>query len=63
VAIKNSDVLMGKGTGEARAGTIEMVFMRPIETVDCTTDAAIDQLIAEARQVIADELKTGSQKS
>jgi hypothetical protein len=40
-----------------------MVFMRPIETVDRTTDAAIDQLIAEARQVIADELKTGSQKS
>jgi len=63
VAIKNSDVLMGKGTGEARAGTIEMVFMRPVETVDRTTDVAIDQLIAEARQVIADELKTGSQKS
>jgi 1-acyl-sn-glycerol-3-phosphate acyltransferase len=66
VAIKNSDVLMGKGTGEARAGTIEMVFMRPIETVDRTTDGAIDQLIAETRQVIADELETGfslSQKS
>ena len=26
VAIKNSDVLMGKGTGEARSGTIEMVI-------------------------------------
>jgi 1-acyl-sn-glycerol-3-phosphate acyltransferase len=66
VAIKNSDVLMGKGTGEARAGTIEMVFMRPIETVDRTTDEAIDQLIAETRQVVADELETGfslSQKS
>ena len=66
VAIKNSDVLMGKGTGEARAGTIEMVFMRPIETMDRTTDEAIDQLIAETRQVIADELETGfilSQKS
>ena len=61
VAIKNSDVLMGKGTGEARAGTIEMVFMRPIETVDRTTDEAIDQLIAETRQVIAKELV--SQKS
>jgi len=61
VAIKNSDVLMGKGTGEARSGTIEMVFMRPIETVDRTTDEAIDQLIAEARQVIAKELV--SQKS
>jgi len=54
-------VLMGKGTGEARAGTIEMVFMRPIETVDRTTDEAIDQLIAETRQVIAKELV--SQKS
>jgi 1-acyl-sn-glycerol-3-phosphate acyltransferase len=61
VAIKNSDVLMGKGTGESRPGTIEMVFMRPIETVDRTTDEAIDQLIAEARQVIADELETGLQ--
>lgn len=58
VAIKNSDVLMGKGTGEARSGEIEMVFMRPIDTVDRTTDEAIDQLIAEAREVIAKELAT-----
>ena len=60
VAIKNSDVLMGKGTGEARSGTIEMVFMRPIETVNRTSDEAIDQLIAEARQAIADELRQDS---
>ena len=59
VAIKNSDVLMGKGTGEARSGTLEMVFMRPIETASRTSDEAIDQLIAEARQLIADELETG----
>ncbi|HEU4836250.1 MAG TPA: lysophospholipid acyltransferase family protein [Pyrinomonadaceae bacterium] len=59
VAIKNSDVLMGKGTGEARSGTIEMVFMRPIETVDRVTDEDIDQLIAEAHQVIKKELETG----
>jgi 1-acyl-sn-glycerol-3-phosphate acyltransferase len=58
VAIKNSDVLMGKGTGEACSGTIEMVFMRPIETVSRTTDEAIDQLIAEARQMVATELET-----
>jgi len=63
IAIKNSDVLMGKGTGEARSGTIEMVFMRPIETVSRTSDEAIDQLIAEARQVIADELTLESRKS
>jgi 1-acyl-sn-glycerol-3-phosphate acyltransferase len=58
VSIKNSDVLMGKGTGEARPGTIEMVFMKPIDTVDRVTDADIDYLIAEARQVIAKELST-----
>lgn len=58
VAIKNSDVLMGKGTGEARSGTIEMVLMKPIDTVDRTSDEAIDRLVAEARQVIAAELKS-----
>ena len=56
VAIKNSDVLMGKGTGEARSGTIEMVLMKPIETVYRVTDEDIEQLIAEARQVIEKEL-------
>jgi len=58
VAIRNSDVLMGKGTGEARCGTIEMVFMKPIETVDRVTDEDIEQLIAESRQMIKKELET-----
>jgi 1-acyl-sn-glycerol-3-phosphate acyltransferase len=58
VAIKNSDVLMGKGTGEARSGTIEIVFMKPIDTRDRDSDEAIDQLIAEAREVVARELKS-----
>jgi len=53
VAIRNSDVLMGKGTGEARPGTIEMVVLPPIDTVDRTSDDDIDRLIAEARDVIA----------
>jgi 1-acyl-sn-glycerol-3-phosphate acyltransferase len=57
VAIKNSDVLMGKGTGEARSGTIEMVFMKPIDTVRLTTDDDIDRLIAEVHALIAKELK------
>jgi 1-acyl-sn-glycerol-3-phosphate acyltransferase len=56
VAIKNSDVLMGKGTGEARAGTLEMVFMPPVSTVDKTTDKDIDELIATVRASIAAEL-------
>jgi len=57
VAIKNSDVLMGKGTGEARSGTIEMVFMKPIDTNDLTTDADIDRLIADVHALIAKELE------
>src|SRR5918997_1197903 len=32
VAIKNTDRLMGKGTATARAGTIEMVILPPVET-------------------------------
>src|SRR5689334_24359333 len=43
VAIKNSDVLMGKGTGEARSGDLEMVLLKPIDTVDRTSDEALDQ--------------------
>jgi len=58
VAIKNSDVLMGKRTGEARSGTIEMVFMKPIDTARLTTDDDIDRLIAEVHALIAKELKT-----
>lgn len=57
VAIKNSDVLMGKGTGEAQSGTVEMVFMKPIDTRRLTTDDDIDRLIAEAQALIAKELK------
>src|SRR5919206_4037696 len=32
VAIKNTDALMGKGTGAARPGAIEMVVLPPFET-------------------------------
>lgn len=56
VAIKNSDVLMGKGTGEARSGTLEMVILPPVETIDRTTDEAISALVSEVRQSIARQL-------
>ena len=59
VAIKNSDVLMGKGTGEARSGEIEMVFMKPIDTVGLTSDDDIDRLTTTARSLIEKELETG----
>ncbi len=57
VAIKNSDVLMGKGTGEARPGTIEMVLMKPIDTNGLTTDDDIDRLVADVHALIAKELE------
>jgi len=56
VAIKNSDVLMGKGTGEARSGTIEMIFLPPVDTVTRTTDEQINELISSVRNSIADVL-------
>lgn len=58
VAIKNSDVLMGKGTGEARAGTLEMVMLRPVETAGVQTDEDMNRLIASVRASIAAELGT-----
>jgi len=56
IAIKNSDVLMGKGTGEARSGTIEMVITPPLSTDALQTDQDINDFIAEVRSVIAKEL-------
>jgi 1-acyl-sn-glycerol-3-phosphate acyltransferase len=58
VAIKNSDVLMGKGTGEARAGTIEMVLMRPVQTATVSSDEDLNHLIADVRARIATELRS-----
>jgi 1-acyl-sn-glycerol-3-phosphate acyltransferase len=56
VAMKNTDVLMGKGTGVARPGTIEMVILEPIPTVGLSTDEDVEQLIRKAHERIAEEL-------
>ena len=48
VALNNSDVLMGKGTGEAWPGTIDMVMLPPVDTSWVKSD---DDLAALARQV------------
>lgn len=56
VAIKNTDFLMGKGTGEARAGTIEMVILPPVSTAGCTTDEEVNRLVTSVRSMIAAEL-------
>ena len=59
VAMKNTDVLMGKGTGEARPGTIEMVLLEPIKTEGLKTDEDVERLIAEVHSRIARELYAG----
>jgi 1-acyl-sn-glycerol-3-phosphate acyltransferase len=58
VAIKKSDLLMGKGTGEARAGTLEMVMLAPVETTGVATDEDMNQFISSIRASIAAELGT-----
>ncbi|MGH9873853.1 MAG: lysophospholipid acyltransferase family protein [Pyrinomonadaceae bacterium] len=56
VAIKNTDYLMGKGTGEARAGTIEVVLLPPIPTAGCSTDEAVKGLVDRVQAIIGQEL-------
>jgi len=57
VAIRNTDAMMGKRTGVAFPGTIEMVLLPPITTNNRTTGDLSDLLI-EARTAIANELMT-----
>jgi 1-acyl-sn-glycerol-3-phosphate acyltransferase len=57
VAIKNSDHLMGKGTGEAQSGTIEMVMLPPVSTSEFSTDEDIKKLVHCVHSMIARELK------
>jgi len=56
VAIKNTDKLMGKGTGEARAGTIEMVLLAPVETSGYLAKDNINALVNHVHSLIAVEL-------
>ena len=57
IAIKNSDVLMGKGTGEARSGTLEVVILPPLSTHVVNTDDDMNEFITRARNLIANELE------
>lgn len=57
VALKNTDHLMGKGTGEARAGTIEMVMLAPVPTAGSSTDEEIKSLVNHVHSLIAQELE------
>ena len=55
VAIKNSDWMMGKRTGVAYPGTIEMFLMPPIETGEYSEDGLME-LLTTTRKAIATQL-------
>ncbi len=56
VAIKNTDWMMGKRTGVAYAGTIEIVLGGPIETGG-KNEKDITHLLELTRSSIAEKLK------
>ncbi|HYO62210.1 MAG TPA: lysophospholipid acyltransferase family protein [Pyrinomonadaceae bacterium] len=60
VAVKNTDALMGKGTGVARPGTMEIVFLPPVETSDGADgeppDERVKRLVARVHSMVAEEL-------
>jgi 1-acyl-sn-glycerol-3-phosphate acyltransferase len=62
VAIKNTDSMMGKKTGAAFAGTIEMVLLPPIETKNLSAEKDLMDLLKQTRAVIAEELATENGK-
>jgi 1-acyl-sn-glycerol-3-phosphate acyltransferase len=56
IAIKNTDYLMGKGTGEARSGTIEMIMLPPVSTAGVSTDNEVKQLVDRIHSIVGREL-------
>lgn len=56
IALKNSDVLMGKGTGEAWPGTIEMVMLPPVDTSWVSSDEDLQKLVRQVQRAIMNEL-------
>ncbi len=56
VAIKQSDWMMGKKTGVAYSGTVEMVLLPPIETTEYSEDRLME-LLNRTRTAVAEELQ------
>lgn len=59
VVFKNTDQLMGKKTGVAYPGTIEMVLLPPIETDGRTAENDLMSILVESREAVAAELSRG----
>ena len=60
VAIKNTDWMMGKKTGVAYPGTIEIVLLKPIEQA-VVRASDISELLLQTREAIATELSRHEQ--
>ncbi len=56
IAIKNTDYLMGKGTGEARPGIIQMVMLPPVSTEGVSSDEDVKRLIGIVHELVGKEL-------
>jgi 1-acyl-sn-glycerol-3-phosphate acyltransferase len=56
VAIKGTDVLMGKGTGQAKSGTVEMVILPPVPTQGLSSDEDVKRLVERVHSMVAREL-------
>jgi 1-acyl-sn-glycerol-3-phosphate acyltransferase len=56
MAIKNSDQLMGKGTGEAWPGTIEMIMFPPVATGWVEKEADLQKLVDQVQGIIMKEI-------
>lgn len=56
IAIKNTDHLMGKGTGEARPGVIQMVMLPPVSTEGISSDEEVKGLVGRVQEMIGREL-------
>lgn len=59
VVIKNTDWMMGKKTGVAYSGTIEVVLLPPIETDGLTVENDLMDLLKKVRGMVAEELNNG----
>jgi 1-acyl-sn-glycerol-3-phosphate acyltransferase len=62
IVVKNSDALMGKKTGVAQPGTIEVDLLAPVPTAGLSAENDLETLRDHVRTLIANELKKASEQ-
>ena len=63
VAIKNTDELMGKGTGRSKPGTIELVLLPPVSTKGLFSDDDVQRLVKHVHEMVGRELSLQTRNS